>query len=63
MTQEDMRAVIYSLADIPESDKDVIIKITKEDGTFVPMSVHIAPNSPSEPYILNVKSSKYAIWN
>ena len=58
MAPEEVRSLCYSAADVPESDKDVVIKITKADGTILPVSASLPPNDASEPYALTVKSCK-----
>jgi len=58
MTMDEVKNFFSSAADIPESDKDVILKLTKKDGTLVPITPHLAPNDINDPYILFVKSNK-----
>ena len=58
MTMDEVRSFFYAAAEIPESDKDVILKLTKKDGTLVPITSHISSNDASDPYLLQVKSRK-----
>ena len=62
LSMDEVKAFFCSAADIPESDKDVILKLTKKDGTLVPISPHIPSNESSDPYILTVKSSTFEIF-
>ncbi|KNE55815.1 hypothetical protein AMAG_01685 [Allomyces macrogynus ATCC 38327] len=54
-THEDVRAILCSAADMVDADKDSLIKLTKPDGTIVPVSPFLPGNTDKEPYTLQVQ--------
>jgi len=56
-TTTEFRSFLCNVADYSD-DSDVIIKLYKHDGTIIPISTEIKPNSSSEPYRLVFKKKK-----
>ncbi|KAI9189950.1 3',5'-cyclic-nucleotide phosphodiesterase [Blastocladiella emersonii ATCC 22665] len=54
-SNDDVRAILYSLASLSLDDKDVVFKLTKPDGTVVPPSPLLPGNTEKDPYVLSVK--------